>query len=61
MDMFNFPIVTKVYAKSLASQLIPVKPIGISEEELREIRRREEIRKRNKKINKILDKIKKGE
>lgn len=60
MNNILFPIVMKVYAKTIASDLIPIKPMGMmSIEELEQIRRREEIEKRNKKIQKILDRIKK--
>jgi len=60
LDDLKFPIVKRVYTKTLASDLVPMKPMGMmSEEELRQMRRREEINKRNKKIQKILDRIKK--
>lgn len=55
MDNILFPMVMRVYAKTIAYELVPVKPIdGLSDRE-------REIKKRNKKIQKILDRIKKGE
>ena len=58
-NLFNFPIIRRAVAKTIAFDLVKVQPMGMSEEELRELRRREEIKKRGKKIQKILDRIKK--
>lgn len=55
-----FPIIRRVYATTIANDLVPVMPLGISDEEIQKIKRCYEISKRNEKINKILDKIKKG-
>ena len=54
MENVIFPMVMRVFSKTIAQDLIPVRPMDGKTE------REREIEKREKKINRILDKIRKG-
>jgi len=53
MNNILLPISTKIYAKSIVYNLVPVMPMG------RKTQKEIEIEKRDKKIKKILNKIRK--